>query len=304
MIDKLKTAAEQINCKLEVVSADKIALMRQDIVKLSKEAPYNETLKNRIYNSAQVKKIPSEVQSVVILAVPTVAAYINFIFNRNGKEHKFFGLAGVPFNESVNHIIHFVTDAGYNISTADKLPLKRLAVQSGLAEYGKNNIAYVKGMGSFCALEAFYTNIPCRQDNWREAVASDMCDGCTICLESCATGAIAADRFIIDRDICMRKINSRDEDFPDWLPVTAHHTLYGCLKCQGKCPINISQRPDSIDVVFDEEETELLRNGASLKNASDEFKQKFEMFGKMNKVKKRNMRNLFELMDEGYEPCL
>jgi len=304
MIAQLKALAEQKGYKLEVVAVDKFELMRQDIKKFSKEAPYNETLRNRIYNSASIKKIPKWVQSIIILAVPCRAAYINFIFNRNGKQHKFFGLAGVDFDEAVNYIKDMVTQAGYEISIAQKLPLKRLAVQSGLAMYGKNNITSVEGMGSFLLYEAFYTDIPCEEDNWRDVVVSRLCDGCTICLENCATGAIAKDRFMIDRDICMRKINNKPEDFPDWLPMTAHHTLYGCLKCQGRCPINAGL--DTLDVIFTEDETELIFSGPTWKKASEEFKDKVAMFGTMNKIKKRNLRNLLQLMDEGegYEPSL
>ena len=302
MIPQLKALAVQNGYKLEVVAANKIELMRQDIKKLSKEAPYNETLKNRIYNSAAIKKIPKDVISIIILAAPCDFAYINFIFNRKGKQHKFFGLAGNRLNEAVDFVKNTVTLAGYNISVAQKLPLKRLAVQSGLAVYGKNNITSVEGMGSFLLYEAFYTNIPCDADNWRDVAVSPLCDGCNICLESCATGAIAKDRFIIDRDICMRKINNKPEDFPDWLPITAHHTLYGCIKCQGSCPINAEL--DTLDVVFTEEESEIIFSGASWKNASEELKDKLAFFGTMNKIKKRNLRNLLELMDKGYVPGL
>jgi len=302
MIEQLKTLAQQKGYKLEVVSADKFELMRQDIKKLSKEAPYNETLKNRIYNSAAIKKIPKDVLSIIILAAPCDFAYINFIFNRKGKQHKFFGLAGNNLSEAVDFIKDTVTSAGYDISIAQKLPLKRLAVQSGLAVYGKNNITSVEGMGSFLLYEAFYTNIPCEEDNWRDVVVSPLCEGCTICAENCATGAIAKDRFIIDRDICMRKINNKPEDFPDWLPQTAHHTLYGCIKCQGRCPINAEL--DTLDVVFTEEETELLFSGTPWKKGTDEFRSKVAYFGTMNKIKKRNLQNLLKLMDEGYEPSL
>ncbi len=37
---------------------------------------------------------------------------------------------------------------------------KLLAVRSGLARYGRNNISYVEGMGSFITLAAFVTVIP------------------------------------------------------------------------------------------------------------------------------------------------
>ena len=41
------------------------------------------------------------------------------------------------------------------------LPLKTLAVRSGLAKYGRNNISYVPGLGSFHQLAAFFSDLPC-----------------------------------------------------------------------------------------------------------------------------------------------
>jgi epoxyqueuosine reductase len=38
--------------------------------------------------------------------------------------------------------------------------LKRLAVRSGLARYGRNNVTYVEGMGSFLELSASLTDMP------------------------------------------------------------------------------------------------------------------------------------------------
>jgi epoxyqueuosine reductase len=49
-----------------------------------------------------------------------------------------------------------------------KLPLKLLAAHSGLAVYGRNNIAYVSGMGGFLGLTAVYSDLPCEQDSWQE----------------------------------------------------------------------------------------------------------------------------------------
>jgi len=37
------------------------------------------------------------------------------------------------------------------------VPIDRLAVRGGLATYGRNNVTYVPGMGSFHRLSAFYS---------------------------------------------------------------------------------------------------------------------------------------------------
>lgn len=62
--------------------------------------------------------------------------------------------------------------AGYQ-ATPSLLPLKSLAAHSGLAVYGRNNICYVPGMGSFLELVGLYSDLPCSEDTWQEARTID-----------------------------------------------------------------------------------------------------------------------------------
>ena len=64
--------------------------------------------------------------------------------------------------------------AGYAAAGA-RLPLKTLAACSGLAEYGRNNLCYVLGMGSFLQLAASFSDLPCPADPWREPMSLDRC---------------------------------------------------------------------------------------------------------------------------------
>jgi len=49
-----------------------------------------------------------------------------------------------------------------------QLPLKTLAVCSGLAEHGRNNLCYVPGMGSFFQRVGIFSSLPCTDDSWRK----------------------------------------------------------------------------------------------------------------------------------------
>ncbi len=51
--------------------------------------------------------------------------------------------------------------AGIEVARA-RIPVKLLAVRTGLAQYGRNNIAYVRNMGSLVRLDAFCTDAPLR----------------------------------------------------------------------------------------------------------------------------------------------
>jgi epoxyqueuosine reductase len=48
-----------------------------------------------------------------------------------------------------------------------RLPLKTVAVGSGLADYGRNNLCYVAGMGSMLQLVGAFSDLPCDTDFWQ-----------------------------------------------------------------------------------------------------------------------------------------
>jgi len=144
------------------------------------------------------------------------------------------------------------------------VPTKLLAVCSGLAAYGRNNIAYVDDMGSFHRLAAFYSDAPCEEDAWREPTAMRECEGCLLCTRACLTGAIAPERFRLRAERCITFWNEKSGDvaFPEWLDASWHDCLVGCMRCQRVCPRN----REVLDLCeeganFSEEETESLLRG-------------------------------------------
>jgi len=313
MINELKTLAEKKGNKLEVVSADRIALLQKELINLKKGAELNgmtgtsNWIFDNLYRFDYGKFDNSETvrKSIIIIAVKCSAAYANVTFNRNGKAYNIYGTVNAPpMAKTVKYITDAVKKGGYAIKFEGFLPFKRLAVQSGLAEYGRNNITYVKGMGSYVNYTAYSTDMPCHEDNWRDAVVSSECENCIICLNTCPTGAIRRDKFMINNEICLSAMNENTNDFPDWLPQSAHHTPYDCLKCQVCCPLN-AERREVIDVYFDEAETERILAGKPYKDVNKELKKKIELLvlDKWQSVP-RNLLVLFKLMDEGYVPDL
>ena len=155
---------------------------------------------------------------------------------------------------------------GYSVAPAP-LPKKLLAVCSGLAEYGRNNITYVDGMGSFHRLAALVSDLPCPEDGWREAVSMERCRNCTACLEICPTGAICSDRFVIKAERCLTLHNEEDSKvaFPDWIDSAVHTCLVGCMRCQYVCPENKDvSRHFREGECFSADETDLLIRGVPL----------------------------------------
>jgi epoxyqueuosine reductase len=138
-----------------------------------------------------------------------------------------------------------------------EIPLKLLAVSSGLGRYGHNTLCYVDGFGSYCSLESYYTDIPCEDKDWNLAVL-DNCETCARCAKNCATGALGGP-FIMDGDRCLYAQNMSSQSMPDWLSPEIHHTLIGCLRCQEACPINQSSPAPAMESLkLSELETEAL----------------------------------------------
>jgi len=68
--------------------------------------------------------------------------------------------------------------AGRALAHFAPLPQKLLAARSGLARYGKNNIAYVPEFGSHHMLVSYYSSLPCVEETWTESLMLDACGRC------------------------------------------------------------------------------------------------------------------------------
>ncbi len=216
-------------------------------------------------------KIPEslpEAQSLIVVAVPRPQTQA--VFTWNGRSQALMlPPTYTAYDETTKKVQVFLAEIlereGYKgASTA--LPLKLISVRSGLAEYGRNNISYVSGMGSFLQLVAVYSDMPCEKDQWREAKLMKSCQECQLCRQACPTGAIPSDRFLLRAERCIVYHNERKGDipFPEWMDPAWHNCVVGCLHCQRVCPQNrkflqwIGEREE-----FTEKETELLLEGAS-----------------------------------------
>jgi epoxyqueuosine reductase len=131
-----------------------------------------------------------------------------------------------------------------------------LAVRSGLAEYGRNNISYVEGMGSRLFLTAYYIDCQLPEDTWREPVRMKMCDTCRACMNNCPTKAIIDNKRVILAERCLVLYNEFEDDIPKWINKEYHNALIGCVKCEEKCPMNLKYKNQLVTLpAFSEEQT-------------------------------------------------
>jgi epoxyqueuosine reductase len=163
-----------------------------------------------------------------------------------------------------------------------RVPQKITATRSGLAQYGRNNITYVPGCGSFYMLVTYYSDMPCPDDTWQEPEIMPQCSTCSACVKSCPTGAISKDRFTIRQDRCITLYSgySGGLDFPDWLDSSWIECLIGCMKCQRICPQNQAYvKWIEKSETFSEEETQLLRAGLTENDLPGSIRDKLDRMG-------------------------
>ncbi|MDH4367544.1 MAG: FeS-binding protein, partial [Dehalococcoidia bacterium] len=177
-------------------------------------------------------------RSIIITAAPQPQRKVTF--QLNGQAYSFIIPPTYYSNtdDRIKRILRSILSSnGYQLHRA-ALPLKLLAVCSGMAKYGKNNIAYTGGLGSFVRLAAFLSDVPAGSSDWLEPRAMKDCDKCKACRKACPTGAIAPDRFLIHAERCITFLNEDRGEFPEWIDPAWHNSLVGCMKCQLVCPVN------------------------------------------------------------------
>lgn len=304
MIELLKQEILIHGDKFQILPIERLKDLKNDIDDFQNSEDLNGFQKFITSNLYQFELPNADfaIRSIIIIASPTPSS-AKVLFNWQGKEFLTTSLArSYTHKENAptatkQYLTELLEPRGYHIKVAERLPYKRLAVRSGLAEYGRNNICYVDGMGSFLTLVAYFSDLPCTEDHWHEIRQMDNCRKCTACLRKCPTGAILKERFLINNERCLSFFNENPADFPEWLPKSAHHCVYDCLLCQNICPKNRDYLNNVIGPIeFNEEETNLLLSGRPMEAFPTALKEKVLFLGMDEWISAipRNIRVLLE----------
>lgn len=225
-----------------------------------------------------------DARSIVIIAAPQ--PMIRTTFHWKGRELKFFV---PPTYFDGNRITARARRDLKDALGSDKhrvvralLPQKLLAARSGLAMYGRNNITYIKDLGSLYRLTSFYTDYDCPVDFWQEKKALPLCAKCKACKNACPTQAIQDDRFLLHVDRCLTYLNEKpsEKPFPKWVDPKAHNMLVGCMRCQKACPYDKGLADWYEDrSEFSEEETAYLLRGRFAGKSAARIDRKLKRIG-------------------------
>jgi len=297
-----------LRIKHKVISVKRLLELQADIDKTEQDGKLSNHKVFRYYISNFKFQVPEnfpEAKYIVVLAIEHNLAKVNFQVNGQKLEiiltspyHK-LGASVEELGELVEREI--VKEAGFKVEHNRAMHLKLLAVRSGLGRYGRNNICYVDGLGSFLSLYTFFTDYDFQIDNWHDLRVLDECEDCTICFDNCPTNAISEENFVIDIEKCIPLYNEIQGEFPEWLQSDVHSSLMGCIKCQKPCPANKEAVKKMLQLEdITEEETKMILDGKNVESLTRSIGRKLKLFDDSSAdyflpVIKRNLEVLLNL---------
>lgn len=301
MIKSVLNKVEQGGHAVRIVSIKHAQDLKKTLETHYGEGMYDEEL-YRKYLSTFVYEAPAELpdaRSIIVMA--TKQPQVCFTFTWNGKAVPVlvpptYLHATETDRKAENGLSEALSGEGYRVVPA-RVPKKLLAAHSGLATYGRNNITYVTGMGSFHRINAFYSDLPCEDDVWQELRMKEACSDCGACMRACPAGAISPERFLLHAEKCIVFHNEKDFDipFPACMKDSWHNCLVGCMLCQRVCPENRESLAWVEEgAAFSEEETSLILAGTPKDQMADSLIQKLQKYDllELMEVIPRNLRVL------------
>jgi len=202
-----------------------------------------------------------EPRAVIVVSVPRPTHVVTFTCGADVVETllppTYVGYGGL-FDEVARALRSEVLGPGHRLARL-AAPLKAVAARLGLVSYGRNNIAYGAGTGSYHQLVGYLTDAAVESVPSRSPEMLAACLGCRACAAACPTAAIPDDRFLLHAERCLALFTETAGDFPSWLPAGVHHCLVGCLICQRVCPANSGRfRVEPAGVAFDAAESDAI----------------------------------------------
>jgi len=296
--------ASDRGCQVAWGSPEIVGSARADVMAHRESREIDEELFGEAIAPVTGRPVPEWAASVVVVAAPSRACRVGFDLGDRVLEATLppiYRHFRATFEE-VRRDLQANALPGVRIEVI-RAPLKAVASRLGLVRYGRNNITYAEGIGSYLQLCGYVTDavVPGGVSSPQPPMLLDECEGCDTCRLACPTDAIGKDRVLLHAERCLTFANERPDPWPPWLTATAHHCLIGCLACQRCCPANPKLEIASSGVIFSIDETRALlgegtpaggRNGDGLRRKLDEL-----ALAEEETVLGRNLRALLERRD-------
>lgn len=283
IIEQLHQRLADAGFKSAIVSVEHLTAVQQELTRLLEHGTLHKDFYDEITSRYGLQwhfELPADfktAKSVIITAIQQPKVSVRF--KLAGKIHDVI----IPptylhdtDTKAVGIISDYLENHSYHVGDA-LVPSKLLAVHSGLARYGKNNITYIDGWGSYFRLRAFFLDVPCVTDDWQELQMMDLCEKCEACLKKCPAGAISKETFLIHGESCITFHNEGSAEFPEWIDPSWHNCVIGCMICQDVCPANKAFTQWIVPGdEFSEEETAMILKGIPQDRLPQETVEKLE----------------------------
>ena len=246
-------------------------------------------------------------QSIIVVAVPIPAFILTFTAGDKTIETILpptYVRYRKTFRDVRDDISGALSGSGFRTELLNA-PLKALGSRLGLLRYGRNNVGYIDGLGSYFQLVGLVSDMPFDDEipaPRPEETLLPRCGKCRICAAACPTGAIEKERILIHAEKCYTLFSESANPIPEGLMPPTPKCIIGCLRCQELCPENKGLlRYENAPVSFDAEET-----GAFLgmkpeadNRAADSARSKFLELGLSEGLLlfRRNLKRLLSLDD-------
>lgn len=281
-LEKLFANLNEAGCEAKAVPVGMLPYLKEEIDGLRGEGNVDDAVVKKWFHEYvfDAEEMMKGASSVVVIAMPVKA--VKLVFSYRGKKREAVIPPGYTVTEADRSLDRLLErtllpeGVRYRRLTHRMMPLKLLAVKSGLCEYGRNNIAYSRCLGSYLRLAAVLTDRAAGDFEWRKARRMAGCATCGACRRACPTGAIA-ERDVIHAEKCLTFYNEDGGDFPEWIPPKAHNALIGCLRCQQVCPVNRGKLEADVRCdPFPPEDIDRLLAGAPYEALTDQTRKTLE----------------------------
>jgi epoxyqueuosine reductase len=268
----IEKALEKAGLRCRVVPAALIAEMARSLAQLCDRGIMPGEIYEE-YSRSLACELPvgmEDARSLIVVAAPSPP--LKVVFDVGGRQVEALipptYVSAETRTLTLDLLRRILEPAGHSVEKV-ALPAKLLAVRVGLAEYGRNGLAYVEGLGSFARLDVYVTDAdladgaaPVGHDYAeRIPVPPRMrkCLSCAWCYHACPTGCISSTGDRINPLRCLTYLNEHEGEWPSWLEPGAHNCLVGCMVCQLGCRVNEGLIPPEILIAtFDRAETETI----------------------------------------------
>lgn len=201
-------------------------------------------------------------RSIILVAQPAPAYILAFVTGDKRVETvlppTYLRYRGI-FADVRDDLRSAISGSGFRVEILSA-PLKSLGSRLGLLSYGRNNIGYIEGLGSYFQLVGLVSDMPFGEKDAappREDTLLARCEKCRICAAACPTGAIGKERVLLRAERCYTLFSESLKPIPEGLKAPSPRCIVGCLRCQELCPENKGLlRHENAPVSFDAEETE------------------------------------------------